>query len=184
MLAKCNTCGVEFDTDPVFFPECPECIRNRMTVPGGIQPHHTLAGATTATGKRPKSYAAMDGQKIFDFMAYNPGSEPAGSGCYLVSVPGHGSVNAVCHRPLGQIPGSGIDPHTTDHFQAEFAVLVDIEGKKSAGPKFMFEEEANICRRFASGEWVPLPMCGACGKKQAYPGSGLCISCRASLGLL
>jgi hypothetical protein len=61
---------------------------------------------------------------------------------------------------------------------------VDIEGKKAVGPKFMFEEEANIGRRFASGEWVPLPMCRTCGKKQAYPGSGLYISCQADLGLL
>jgi hypothetical protein len=154
-----------------------------MTFRGGIQPHHT-AGTGAAGRKRPPSYSAMDGTKVFDFMAYNPGSEPAGSGCYLVHVPKHGSINAICHKPLGQIPGSGIDPATGGHFPAEFAVLVDIEGKKSAGPKFMFEEEAHIGRRLTSGEWVPLPMCSSCGKKQAYPGGGLCISCRADLGLL
>ena len=43
---------------------------------------------------------------------------------------------------------------------------------------------ANIGRRFASGEWVPLPMCTRCGKKQAYPGSGICISCQADSELL
>ncbi len=184
MKVKCSTCTAEFDSVPVFFPECPECIRKRMNFPGGIQPHHATPGAAQSGGGRPKSYAAMDGCKIFDFMAYSPGSEPAGSGCYLVHAPAHGSINAVCHMPLGQIPGSGINPTTSGHFAAEFAVLVDVEGKKSAGPKFMFEEEANIHKRLASGEWVPLPLCSTCGKKQAYPGSGLCISCRADLGLL
>jgi hypothetical protein len=115
-MVKCKTCGVEFDTAPVYFPECPECIRSRMTVAGGIQPHHTLAGATTAPGKRPKSHAAMDGQKIFDFMAYSPGTEPAGSGCYLVSVLGHGSINAVCHKPLGQIRGPASTRPRADTF--------------------------------------------------------------------
>jgi len=48
----------------------------------------------------------------------------------------------------------------------------------------MFEEEPNIGRRFTSGEWVKVPLCKTCGKKQTYHGSGLCISCQADLGLL
>jgi hypothetical protein len=126
----------------------------------------------------------MDGTKIFNFMAYNSGSEPADAGCYLVHVPKHGSIKAVCHKPLWQIPGSGIDPTTSRHLPAEFTVLVDIDGKRSAGPKFIFEKEAHIGRRLTSRDWVPLPMCSFCGKKQAYPGGGRCISCRADLGLL
>jgi hypothetical protein len=181
-MSLCSRCGAEFDPAAVLFPECPECIRKRMKCPGGIQPHHTHGGAAAAQRKRPPSYAAMDGTKVFDFMAYSPGSEPAGSGCYLARAPAHGSVIAICHKPLGQIPGSGIGP--AGHFPAEFAVLVDIEGKNKAGTKFMFEEEAHLPHRFTSGEWVPLPMCTKCGKKQAYPGVGLCISCRDALGLL
>ena len=184
MMVKCSKCSVEFDSAPVFFPECPECIRKRMTFPGGIQPHHTAGGVTPAGGGRPKSYAAMDGGKIFDFMAYSPGTEPAGSGCQLVYSPKHGSYNAICHRPLGEIPGSGVDPRTSGHFPAEFAVLVDVTATKKAGPKFMFEEEANIGKRFTSGEWVKVPMCTACGKKQTYHASVLCISCQANQGLL
>jgi hypothetical protein len=126
----------------------------------------------------------MDGGKIFDFMAYRPGSEPAGSGCELVYAPKHASYNAICHKPLGQIPGSGIDATTSGHFPAEFAVLVDVTATKAAGPKFMFEEEDNIGKRFASGEWIKVPMCTTCGKKQSYLNSGLCISCQAELGLL
>jgi DNA-directed RNA polymerase subunit RPC12/RpoP len=183
-MVKCSTCGAEFDSSLVLFPECPECIRKRMTFPGGIQPRHAAGRATPAGGGRPKSYAAMDGTKIFDFMAYSPGSDPSGSGCELVYAPKHGSYNAICHKPLGQIPGSGIDRTTSGHFPAEFAVLVDVTATKAAGPKFMFEEEANIGNRFTSGEWVRVHMYTKCGKKQSYLPSGLCISCQDELGLL
>jgi hypothetical protein len=133
------------------------------------------------TSGRPKSYAALDGDKIFDYMAYGP--QPGPSGCVLVRSTVHDSVNAVSYRPLGDIPGSGVQPGS-GHFAAEYAVLVDVEGKSRDGPHFMFEEQSRVPTRLTSGEWVRCPDCKRCGQRQTYHPSGYCVSCQIALGLL
>jgi len=85
--------------------------------------------------------------------------------------------------PLGDIPGSGVQP-CSGHFAAEFAVLVDVEGKSKDGPHFMFEEQSRVSQRFISGEWVKCPDCRRCNQRQTYDSSGYCTSCRIELGFV
>jgi len=69
MQRQCPVCSTVYDTDHVAFSVCPECIRNRFQAPGAVLPRHTLSGVQAQTSGRPKSYAALDGDKIFDYMA-------------------------------------------------------------------------------------------------------------------
>jgi hypothetical protein len=181
MQRQCPICSTVYDTDQVAFSECPECIRNRFQATGAILPRHTLSGVQAQASGRPKSYAALDGDKIFDYMAYGP--QPGPSGCVLVRSLVHNSVNAISHMPLGAIPGSGVHPGG-GHFAAHFAVLADVEGKSKDGPHFMFEEESRVPLRFNSREWERCPDCKRCSQRQTYDSSGYCTSCQIVLGLL
>ncbi len=67
MQRQCPVCSRTDESDQVAFSECPECIRNRFQAPGAILPRHTLSGVQAQTSGRPKSYAALDGDKILGY---------------------------------------------------------------------------------------------------------------------
>lgn len=175
----CPVCSSQFHATTQF-PECPECIRKRFQHPGAIAPRHTLQGSQASTRKYPPSYAALDGNMIFDYMAYGPHTEPSGLTLVRSSNPNHQNrINAISYKPIGEIPGSGVIRGSGD-FAAEYAVLIDIEGKSKDGPHFMFEEQSSVANRLQTGDWVLCPKCAKCQKFQVYNLGDTCIPCKAA----
>lgn len=174
MTQICTKCETQYELGPGTLPECPECIRHRFKHPEGIKPKHTLPYATQSKSFSSYIGDAVDPVEVFDYMAYGPHTSP--SGCEVFYSKSHDSFNAVSFKPLGQIPGSGIQ---AGHPCAmEFAVLVDLQGRNNDGPHLTFEASAHLQNRIDCGEWSPAPKCTACGEVYMYTQDDKCINCK------
>lgn len=175
MKHKCVNCGHEFELAEHTLPGCPQCIRSKMIHPDGVSPKHTPTSAPPGA-----SYIGdgVDPKAIYDYMA--GGTHPTVSGCVLFVAPKHNSLNAVSYRPLGQIPGSGVFGGSP--VASQFAVWVDIEGRRSQGPHLNFEEETHLQQRLANKEWIPAPKCAICGLVYVYVAGSTCLNCQAIAG--
>ena len=171
---KCPRCGNECEVGVSMLPECPECIRLRFKHPAGVKPKHTPSGA--AKSKNFASYIGdgVDGNNLFNYLAYGPHTEP--SGCEVFVSKTYGSFNAVAYKPMGDIPGSGIQAGS--HFASEYAVLQDIEGKSGDGPHWAFEDPAHLQQRISTGDYTPAPKCSKCGQAYVYKAGDMCFSCQ------
>ena len=183
MTCTCRNCGYVFNVGHYLMPECPRCVRGRMAFAGGITPKHTRPGAlaSVAAGHY-ASYIAdgVDPADILDHIEHGVHVCTADfvgpSGCQVYFSPRHVSFNAVAWRPQGLIPGSGIGP--AGHYAAEVAVLADLAGQSRHGPHFFFMTVPGVHDRVCRGDYVPLPMCHACGTNPVYWLGTLCEVCR------
>lgn len=171
MKHKCTVCNNEFELAEDTLPFCPACVKAKMKHPKGLSPKHMFGTAPPYA-----SYIAdgVDAEAIYDYMA--GGAHPGPSGCKVFYSAKHNSLNAVSHKPLGQIPGSG---NFNGKPQAnQFAVWVDIEGNSSQGPHLMFEDETHLNSRLCTSEWVPAPKCANCGKVVVRTNGDICLNCK------
>lgn len=170
MQHECPSCGHEFRLAEHTLPGCPECIRKKMKYPGGLSPKHK-----PATAPKNASYVAdgVDPEAIYRYLA--GGSHPQQSGCVIFYSTKHESLNAVSHKPLNQIPGSGNFGGSPG--DSQFAVWVDLEGKSKHGPHLTFEEENHLHLRIDSGEWVKGPKCASCGIVYVWKSGSICLNC-------
>jgi predicted RNA-binding Zn-ribbon protein involved in translation (DUF1610 family) len=169
MTQKCTLCGEQYELALGSLPECPECIRRRMPSPGGVKFKHTFSGAVQSNSFSSYKAAGFDGDKVFDYMAYGPHTSP--SGCEVFYSKRHDSFNAVSHKPLGEIPGSGIQ--AGHHFASEFAILADLQGE----PHWMFETQKDLQQRIDNDEYVS-SKCAACGAVTVYTEGSKCLNCQ------
>jgi hypothetical protein len=143
--------------------------------PYAITPKHTPTGAAAKGVGTSYISDKVNGEQIFKFLTETQHPNP--SGAELVWSRKHNSLNAICHKPLDEIPGSGISPR--GHEPAAFAVLYDIKGNSDTGPHFAFYTEDQIKNQFAN-DWVRLPMCSSCNKITVFNAGDKCPNCLAS----
>ena len=175
MKQKCPNCGFTYELEADGFHFCPKCVCKKMKYSYGITPKHTSSGA--ASYGEGTSYISdqVNGEQIFNYLTGGKYTNPTGA--EFVRSARYNSVNAICYKPLGEIPGSGIAPGG-DH-AAEFAVLFDIEGKSDTGPHFAFYTSKEISTRLSSADWVRLPMCSKCKQITVTNVGDICLNCRA-----
>ncbi len=175
MKHKCADCGNEFELGPNTLPECPECIRSRMVHRDGLSSKHTPSGAAASSSYASYIAAGVNPGAIYDYMSSGP--HIADSGCVVFKSTRYNSLNAVSYKPLGQIPGSGVD--SAGPYAAEYAVWVDLEGKSSQGPHLNFEEKTHLDSRIRKGEWVLAPKCSKCGIVCVLNSGDVCLNCQS-----
>jgi hypothetical protein len=171
----CKNCGSAYDLEPSGFHLCPYCVLSKMTYPYGVTPKHTISRAPAHGPGTSFISDNINGEQIFNFLTRSIHSAQTGS--EFVRSTNYNTVNAICHMPLGEIPGSGIT--TTGDQPAVFAVLYDLEGKSNTGPHFAFFTERQIAAQLST-DWVRLPMCGKCNKITVFQPGDVCANCTAS----
>jgi hypothetical protein len=176
MKHTCSDCGNIYELEPYGFHACHNCVYSKLKYPYAITPKHTPTGAAAAGAGTSYISDQVNGKQIFMYVTEHRHSHP--SGAELVRSSKHNSINAICHKPLHEIPGSGITP--SGHDPAAFAVLYDIEGKSSTGPHFAFYTEDQINASF-SNDWVRLPMCSSCNKITVSKVGDVCLNCSAPI---
>lgn len=176
MKHNCPICGHDYELGPGTLPECPECIRLRFQHPGGIKWKHTPSGA--ASSETFASFVAdgMDGEKMYDYLAYGPHTQP--TGCEVFYSHKFNSFNAVTFEPLNQIPGSG--NATGIPFASNYAVLQDIQGNSEDGPHWAFEDPSHLQHRIMSGKYSRAPKCSQCDTVVVYNAGDVCLNCQRS----
>jgi hypothetical protein len=159
---ECRTCGNDFSLSGNTFPEFSFCISSRM-INYGLTEDHKKENSN-------KSYIShgLRPEAIFNYMA-------SGNVDAVFYSPDHESYNAICNKPMGLIPGSGLTGETPE--AREVAVLYDLEGKSGKGPHFAFYDPNGIAQRVEEGKWLPIPLCKKCGIYRAKYESDKCIQC-------
>jgi hypothetical protein len=112
-------------------------------------------------------------ERVFDYMA--SGDAYATSGCVPFRSHPHVSYNVASHMPLGQIPGSGAT--SAGMHSADFAVLLDVEGKCGQGPHWCFMTQAEIDQKVVTSTWTHGPRCNRCHTVPVYNVGDVCLSC-------
>lgn len=173
MKHVCLDCGNTYELIPEGFHFFPFCVHSKMKFPYGITDKHTLSGAISHGFGTSYLSDQVNGENIFKYLTQNKHTNPTGA--EFVRSTKHGSINVICHRPLGEIPGSGIC--YAGHRPAEFAVLYDIEGKSHTGHHFAFYTQKQIDTQFAV-DWKALPMCNKCKAITVRALGDVCENCK------
>mgnify|MGYP001032050657 CR=1 FL=1 len=175
--AHCPAHG-EYGISMYSLPECPECVKERMTFPFGDDPKHAPTDANTVGSFKSFRSNQISAENIFNYMSTGDCTNP--TGCKVYYATGHGSFNAVSLKPCGMIPGSGA--RNGSGWEAQLAVLQDITGHSEKGPHFSFEEIPHFESRIQNGEWQEAQKCIACNEIYVYQIGTKCPACQQGSG--
>lgn len=176
--AHCPIHG-EYTLSVYSLPECPKCVKDRMTFPFGDDPKHAPIDATSVTKFKSFRSDQISTESIFDYMSTGDSTNP--TGCKVYYSPDHDSFNAVTLKPCGLIPGSGA--RNGSGWEAHLAILLDIQGRSQKGPHFSFEEIPYFENRIQNGNWKEATKCVDCNEIYVYQAGTKCPACQQDDGI-